>query len=290
MRVNVLALIGAILGSLIGVLFLLSGAPLLGVGVLAASASGAAATARPLDLFGVAGGHVRSSARIAGIKVASIGLVELCVMGLLVTAAFDHWSRQGTVGAAAVYALAGLAVMLLVELHRQGDDLLNKLFGAAAEEQVEQLLEELAAEGWIVAHNLDRRWGNIDHVAISTSGAFAIETKSGPYRAKDSSQALGAAMELRTICGVGWVTAVVCTPKASAATKRGHTWVVGFDDLIPWLRQAQLHRGRPIDLEFAQRAIAAGPRRPAGSAEGGQTPSTAHAAPASRHDAQTTAR
>lgn len=50
--------------------------------------------------------------------------------------------------------------------------------GAAAEEHVGSLLEQLA--GWRVIHDASMGHGNIDHVLIGPAGVFTVETKSHP--------------------------------------------------------------------------------------------------------------
>lgn len=52
--------------------------------------------------------------------------------------------------------------------------------GAAGEEQVGKLLEELAGQGWHVIHDVTLDHGNVDHIAIGPAGLFTIETKSHP--------------------------------------------------------------------------------------------------------------
>lgn len=58
--------------------------------------------------------------------------------------------------------------------------------GAAGEEQVGALLEELSVAGWRVLHDTSFGHGNVDHIAIGPGGIFTIETKShpGPVRVR----------------------------------------------------------------------------------------------------------
>lgn len=58
--------------------------------------------------------------------------------------------------------------------------------GAAGEEQVGALLEDLREEGWRVIHDASFGHGNIDHIALGPGGLFTIETKShpGPVRVR----------------------------------------------------------------------------------------------------------
>jgi hypothetical protein len=50
--------------------------------------------------------------------------------------------------------------------------------GAAGEEHVGGLLDELADDGWSVIHDASFGHGNVDHIAVGTAGVFTIETKS----------------------------------------------------------------------------------------------------------------
>ncbi len=50
--------------------------------------------------------------------------------------------------------------------------------GAAGEEHVGGLLDELSREGWRVIHDASFGHGNVDHIALGSAGVFTIETKS----------------------------------------------------------------------------------------------------------------
>jgi hypothetical protein len=50
--------------------------------------------------------------------------------------------------------------------------------GAAGEEHVGGLLDELSAEGWSVIHDASFGRGNVDHIVLGTAGVFTVETKS----------------------------------------------------------------------------------------------------------------
>jgi Nuclease-related domain len=58
--------------------------------------------------------------------------------------------------------------------------------GAAGEEHVGGLLDELAGGGWSIIHDASFGHGNIDHIALGPAGVFAVETKSrpGPVRVR----------------------------------------------------------------------------------------------------------
>ncbi len=52
--------------------------------------------------------------------------------------------------------------------------------GAAGEEHVGGLLDELAGQRWRVIHDASLGRGNVDHILIGPAGLFTIETKSHP--------------------------------------------------------------------------------------------------------------
>ena len=52
--------------------------------------------------------------------------------------------------------------------------------GAAGEEHVGGLLDELSEEGWNVIHDASFGYGNVDHIALGAGGLFTVETKSRP--------------------------------------------------------------------------------------------------------------
>lgn len=52
--------------------------------------------------------------------------------------------------------------------------------GAAGEEHVGELLDQLAGRGWLVIHDATLGRGNVDHIVIGPPGIFTIETKSHP--------------------------------------------------------------------------------------------------------------
>jgi hypothetical protein len=58
--------------------------------------------------------------------------------------------------------------------------------GAAGEEHVGGLLEELTDSGWSVIHDVSFGHGNVDHIALGPAGLFTVETKShpGPVRVR----------------------------------------------------------------------------------------------------------
>jgi hypothetical protein len=68
-------------------------------------------------------------------------------------------------------------VLPLVERHDRG---------AAGEEHVGGLLDELTAGDWSVIHDASFGHGNVDHIVLGAAGLFSVETKShpGPVRVR----------------------------------------------------------------------------------------------------------
>jgi nuclease-like protein len=50
--------------------------------------------------------------------------------------------------------------------------------GAAGEEHVGRVLEELEADGWLTLHDVDTGRGNIDTIVVGPGGLFTVEVKS----------------------------------------------------------------------------------------------------------------
>jgi hypothetical protein len=247
-----------VLGGLYALLFFVAGSPLLGVGVAAAVTVMAAARLRPLGRPGVAGGHARQHAWLTAVQ--TLGIIGVLVVSIVVMliASRGGWSSDSR-GMVAMLALSGLIVMLLVELERKGDELIDWLVGAQAEEAVRDELDRLRQFGWAVCHNVEKDYGgNVDHVAVGETGVFAIETKSGSYRATAGTQAIGSAMAVRAKTGVSWVTAVVCVPSEVDPHQRGPVWVVSRAHLSQWLVDCREHRGKPINVADVVRRLKLG--------------------------------
>src|SRR5207248_4840835 len=49
--------------------------------------------------------------------------------------------------------------------------------GANGERKTARALRPLERKGWTVCHDIQRRYGNYDHVAVGPSGVYLLETK-----------------------------------------------------------------------------------------------------------------
>lgn len=60
--------------------------------------------------------------------------------------------------------------------------------GAQGERRTEDVAHPLRREGWVIRHDLDGAYGNLDHVAIGPAGVFLLDTKNlaGQVAAEDS--------------------------------------------------------------------------------------------------------
>jgi Nuclease-related domain len=72
----------------------------------------------------------------------------------------------------------GLIVLMLAIDRKVTTRLQWCLRGSRAEEKVGQILDALAAHGWLTVHDVSSGRGNIDHIAIGPGGVLTIETKS----------------------------------------------------------------------------------------------------------------
>jgi hypothetical protein len=147
-------------------------------------------------------------------------------------------------------ALVGLGFLLFLRrLTRAQIELaLNWLRGAASEEAVGDVLDELVSEGYTVRHDIERPFeGNVDHLVSGPSGVFMIETKHRGYKPADLPKARRQAKKLRGELGV-WVTPVICLDRRRGRPycNRG-VWIVSRKRLLTWVR--------------AQRKEAADPKR-----------------------------
>ena len=258
MRIRAWERAAAGFGLLFAFLNILTGALAIGIGIAAAVAAVVFTRMRPAERRGVAGGHVHRNAQIQSAAFVSLIVAELAVLALLIVATINRWANHGPMGLVASVSLSGLVVMLAIELNRRADLLERWWRGADAEKAVGRELDRLPAERWFVTHNvLKERGGNIDHVAIASTGAFAIETKSGRFWGSHGAQAMSAAMELRRITGISWVTPVVCVPGDDAPCKKQNVWLVPRAQLARWLEDCRDYNGPKLDVYAARAALIA---------------------------------
>jgi Nuclease-related domain len=189
----------------------------------------------------IAGAHSRTRGQLALVRALAIFAILVVVMVLLVVGDQRDWTDD-TSGTVAAFALAGLSIYLFRDLRRYGDEALDYFIGGWAERHVADQLEPLRAQGWTIAHNVPREGrGNVDHFVSGATGAFAIETKSGKYRAADRGQAISNAIWAKEKFGKRFVTAVLCVatdPPDQPRPElhgRSEVWIVGPAQLRDWL-------------------------------------------------------
>jgi hypothetical protein len=190
----------------------------------------------------IAGHHGRVRARLLAIRWLALLGIYIAVTVLLFAMRGWEWESRAH-ESVAFYATGAVAFFLAREILRYGKEADRWWAGSAAEARVAAELERLREEGWLVVHNLDRDGrGNVDHFVSGPSGAYAIETKSGRYRAADRGQAIGNALWAREKFGERWVTPILCVAKDAPAVPvevphgRAKVWVIGVGDLQRWLR------------------------------------------------------
>jgi hypothetical protein len=187
----------------------------------------------------IAGGYARARGWLLMTQWTAMAINYAVIVGIFFVANRDHWthSRQGLV---AVYASAGLGFFLAREMSRRGDEAIDFLTGSDSEVKVAALLEPLRAHGWDIVHDVKKdRGGNVDHLVLGPTSAFAIETKSGRDNSRSRSQALSSAAWAKGKYGRPWVNAILCvlTEPPSAPTKVGHAWVTSPETLVPLLER-----------------------------------------------------
>jgi hypothetical protein len=238
----------------VGAFLVAGGAYAAGVVTLSLVVLVLAVRARVLNDPDLAGGYAGRRAKLETIQTAALGVILVVVLVTMAVALVAQWSedRQGQI---AIYALAGVEVLLLRELDRRSESALRWRKGGRAESQVGVELEPLRAEGWLVLHDVLRdNAQNVDHIVCGASGAFAIETKSRGYvRRSDISQTRGHAAWLREKLNQGWVTGVLCIDGDSSPHERDLVWIVPRSQLRDWLRKQRPRR--QVDLIAAQRSL-----------------------------------
>jgi len=114
--------------------------------------------------------------RKSGIGTAIFGLVALFVLGC-----FMQNQKELGIGPEAAVGVFILALLVKVviesKVNRTYKTEMKYVRGAKAEETIGDLLEQLPSD-YLVLHDVNFPYGNIDHVVISTKGVFLIETKS----------------------------------------------------------------------------------------------------------------
>lgn len=161
--------------------------------------------------------------------------------------------------------LACPPLLAIVMLWRDGEMrrwLRNHKQGAEGEELVGNRLDEQLSNAYRVLHDVEMTFGNVDHVVIGPTGAFAIETKAWTGRAQldatgkltvdgwDQDRAFaqatrGGTWAHRQFADAGvdiWVEAVIVlthTDLSGTPLDRRSVRIVSLDELVPLI-----HEGR----------------------------------------------
>lgn len=225
----------ALLGLGLAALFLVGGAIAPGIVLLALAVFFVATRAGMRETPGIAGAFARRRGVLGQVATFALLVVLFVVVGTLVVAGLEQWTPDAH-DFVAVCALFGVVVLLYGEIDRRSEDAARWQKGARAEDRVGEELAPLRDRGWIVFHDVLTGRGNVDHVVTGPSGAFAIETKSGPFRRADIGQAAANAAWVKERLGVRWVNAVLCVDdEAQAPMRSGVVSVVDVRQLRSWL-------------------------------------------------------
>jgi hypothetical protein len=251
MRLRPWEIVVAVIACLLGTLFMLGASPVIGGGVLCATAIWLVSRVSIADRHDSPGHYARTRGRLGLVKLVFIFAVyALVVVGFWMLRGEVSQSRSGAI---AIFALTGFAFLLIRELQEAGDDALNWLIGGRAETAVGQLLDELRVDGWLVLHGYKKdRGGDIDHVVCGPGGAFAIETKSYTFRRRDVGQTAANAAWLKEHLGVRWVTGVLCVAGNHPPEKVQTVWVLDANHLHAWIKR---QRGAPVEPAIARERL-----------------------------------
>lgn len=238
----------ACIGVAFAAIFLFSNASGLGFGLLAAVLLWVLTRIEILENHEVPGHYTAARGRLGVLKlVLLLGIYGAAVYGIFIVQHDFGSKARATV--IAEFAIFGLCVMLAAELFRSGDAMLNWFVGSRAEREIGARLTTFKQHGWLVLHGYKKDWGDIDHILCGPQGAYAIETKSYGYRARDVGQTAGNAWWLREKLGVRWVTGVLCVDEDRPPWKKDKIWVVSHRDLVEWLTE---QRNTPVGPAFAR--------------------------------------
>jgi hypothetical protein len=235
---------------LIAVVFALAGALEVAVAVGCAALIWLVTRAEIVDDPYQPGLHTRRRGQLGLVRVGLMFVIYATVGVAAFSIRDEPPSRPLTI---AVFALAGLSYLMIRELQTAGDDALNWLIGSRAEQEVGSQLNALRERGWLVVHGYRRdERRDVDHIVCGPTGAYAIETKSGGFRKRDTHQATGNAAWLKQFLGIRWATGVLCVAEEFPPQKHGHAWVMGASHLVGWL---EAQRNAPVDPETARQAL-----------------------------------
>jgi hypothetical protein len=120
-----------------------------------------------------AGQYERTTVRRLRMRtLVALGLLAVATALLGRTFGLRDWRFLGSeITLLAMIFVISRYVLPLVERHDRG---------ATGEEQVGELLDGLAGDGWRVIHDASLGRGNVDHILIGPAGIFTVETKSHP--------------------------------------------------------------------------------------------------------------
>ncbi len=251
MRVKVWEIGVATLAIVMGVIFVLGGAMLIGVSWLMLTGVWGVARVGIVPNLDQAGRFASLRGRLAAARV----VLLFGVYGTLIAALFAIRSdglQKTRTGVIATLAIGGCAFLLLREMNKAEGSAVDWLVGSRSESEVGARLQELPPQ-FLVLHGVPKdRGGDIDHVVCGPGGAFAIETKSYRFSRKDIGQAAGNAAWLKERLGILWAVGVLCVAEEPRARKSGVIWVMSAQHLVPWL---EAQRGRSVEPDYARRLL-----------------------------------
>jgi hypothetical protein len=124
--------------------------------------------------------------------------------------------------------------------------------GQRSERIVQRRLRGLARRGWVIAHDVDRFRGNVDHLAIGPRGVFAIETKTTRRGAGELAQARANAAWAASRFGVSVCPVLCVTNRRQRPRFIGGVLCV---DVRRLQRALQRRHFNAVDVEAAARRL-----------------------------------
>ncbi len=95
-------------------------------------------------------------------------LILLCILGMVVP---YPWGFVVGIAAGGLY-VGWLTLQDSVPPHIE-----HWLRGAEGERKTERVLRPLERAGWIVSHDLEAKYGNVDHLLVGPGGVFLLDSK-----------------------------------------------------------------------------------------------------------------
>jgi hypothetical protein len=180
---------------------------------------------------------VPASPRRATYDAIALAFAFLAVDAAVMTAVVAGWVDI-SLGLVTILALAAVVLLLFRDDVAEAIAAGNEKLGMAVHDQaVRRAMNELAADGWTVQHDVSNARGVVIGTLVQgASGAYIVEVRNRAYRLEHLRRARRDASWLHGLVG-GWVTPVVCLAlRDDDPHRRDGVWIMGAEHLADWLR------------------------------------------------------